>query len=443
MTESRKYLLFITALHVLFFVLALSYNGILLPDSEDYLWQAENIKNHASFYADDLNEPIKTDYYSKRPPLYALFIIGITSIVNSPFAVLFIQNLLSIFCAWLVYIILSKHFGVKKAALWAGLLFVLFPNQLMYASMVMSETLLQTFILLAFYSFIKYLETEKPKWVLLNQAVLALALLTKPVMVYFWVINIIIFLVIGIRQKKYWLPVTVLLLPIAVMIWSEKNREDTGYYHYSSITHINLKDYNTKYFLFDKYGSRYGDSVIDMINNRAYSISDYTAQCNYIKDTCTKILLGDVPGYGKFHAKGMLNFMADPGRYDYVNFFKIRQEDGLGLLHYVSKGNMQELKQFISTQPIGLIIALLLQMLANGLVFVLVLAFVPLRAMPLWPKLYLIALSGYIWFLTGPIGSARFKVPVYPLIIIAAALVIHHLLEKRRRKNLKFEISNQ
>jgi 4-amino-4-deoxy-L-arabinose transferase-like glycosyltransferase len=434
LTESRKYLLFITALHILFFVLALNYNGIITPDSEDYLWQAENIKTSGSFYATNPGAPLKIDYYSKRPPLYALLIIAITAIVDTPFAVLFVQNLLSIFCAWLVYTLLTKHFRVKRAGLWAGLLFALFPNQLMYANMVMSEIWLEAFVLLAFYSFIKHFETGKLKWVYINQAVLALALLTKPVMVYFWVINIILFLIIGIQTRRYWLPLTVLVLPLVVALWSAKNKADTGYYHYSSITHVNLKDYNTKYFLFDKYGANYGDSIITIIDNKANSIPGYATRCRYIKDTCSKIILSDIPTYGKFHAKGMINFMADPGRYDYVNFFKIPQEDGLGLLHYISKGNVQELKQFISTQPLGLIIMLLVQMLANGLVLLLVLAFVFLRAMPLWPKIYLIALGGYVWFLTGPIGSARFKMPVYPLIIIAAVLVVSHLSEKRKLK---------
>lgn len=423
MTEGRKFLLAIAILHAVFFILSLSVGQTRLPDSEDYIWQADNFAQNGSFYAANPSLPIKIDYYSKRPPLYALFIWAITSVINSLYAVIFIQNLLSIIAAWWVYKLLKDTFRVKRAAILTVLLWAAFPNQLLYANMVMSETLLQFFIVAAFYCFVRYWQNpQKTNYIYLNNAALALAMLTKPVMLYFWVINLVLLIVLAIKHKKYLLPIPVLIIPAIAMLWSEANFSKTGYRHYSSITHINLKDYNTKYFLFSKYGSQYGDSVIAVIDDKAATLPNYAAQARFIKDTCTSILLSDVPAYGKFHARGMLNFMADPGRYDYVSFFSIPQTDGLGLLHYLSKGNLQELKGFLRTQPLWLIVVLLVEMVANGLVLLLCIAYLFAKRTPLWPKLYLLALAGYIWFLTGPIGSARFKVPIYPLLIIAAVV---------------------
>lgn len=437
MTEGRKFLLAITLLHLAFFVLSLSAGHIVLPDSEDYIWQATNFDTTGSFYAANPALPIKIDYFSKRPPFYALFIWVITSLFSSLYAVIFFQNLLSIIAAWWIYKLLKDNFSIKKAALYTAVLWAAFPNQLLYANMVMSETLLQFLLVAAFYCFVKYYQNpQKKHFIYLNSIVLAIALLTKPVMLYFWVINFVLLLILGIKNRRYWLPLPVLIIPLVAMLWSEANYNKTGYRHYSSITHINLKDYNTKYFLFSKYGSEYGDSVIEIIDRKAETLPTYAAQAQYIKDTCKHILLSDVPAYGKFHARGMLNFMGDPGRYDYVSFFNIPQTDGLGLLHYLSKGNMQELQGFIKTQPLWLIIVLLLSMLVNGIILVLCFVYLFTKNTPLWPKIYLLALAGYIWFVTGPIGSARFKVPIYPLLIIASAISIQWIYLRLKKSKL-------
>jgi 4-amino-4-deoxy-L-arabinose transferase-like glycosyltransferase len=434
LTEQKKYLLFMVLLHGVFFVLALTVGNIHLADSVDYIWQADNFTNTGSLYAYDFSQPIKIDYYTKRPPLYGLLVWAMQGVFGSLYVVIFLQNILSIFCAWLVYKLLRDNFAIKKPALWAALLWVALPNQLIYANTIMSETLLQLLITGAFYCFVVYIKTKQIKWVVLNNVLLMLALLTKPVMLFFWVINALVLIYFAIKNHQYLLPISVLLIPIAAQLWSAHNYRQTGYWHYSSITHVNLKDYNTQYYLFTKYGEPYGDSVITAINTKAATLPDYKTQCLYIKDTCTHILLSDVVGYGKFHAKGMVNFMADPGRYDYVSFFNIPQTEGMGLLYYLSKGNRTELMEFIKSQPIVLLIWLLLQMLINGVLLLLAIIYLFNKTTPLWPKIYLALLVGYIWFLTGPIGSARFKVPIYPLLAIAAAVAINHLVKKRKKE---------
>ncbi len=423
LSEGQKYVLFFGVLHAVFFVLALTIGNIQLPDSIDYIWQAENFKSQGSLYAYDFAEPLKIDYYSKRPPFYGLLIWAITSVIPSLYAVLFLQNILSICSAWLVYKLLKNNFHIPQPALWSAVLWVAFPNQLLYANMIMTETLLQFFIIASFYCFMRYFEnTEKTGYIIINTILLALAVLTKPVMLYFWVINIVLLLVVGIKYRKFLLPVSVLLIPLVIVLWMQHNYKQTGYRHYSSITHVNLKDYNTKYFLLNKYGEAAADSTIAQINNKAATLPTYKQQAEYIKDTTTSIILGDVWGYGKFHARGMVNFMGDPGRFDYVHFFNIPQANNLGLMHYISKGDRGELKRFLSTQPLLLIIIMLLSTIANGIVLLLALGYLFVRNTSMWYKIYLVAFVVYIWFLTGAIGAARFKIPIYPLLIIAAAL---------------------
>jgi len=105
-------------LHLAAFLQAWNSGGIYLVDSKDYLSQAYNFKTNWSLYAAPFDEPIRPDFYSFRPPLYAWFILAIKGIINSDYAVLAVQSLLSLYTL----------FSVKKKWL-NDLAYPLYPLQ--------------------------------------------------------------------------------------------------------------------------------------------------------------------------------------------------------------------------------------------------------------------------------------------------------------------------
>src|SRR6478752_1224276 len=100
--------IFIIAIHALYFIIAINTGSIYLVDSYGYLHQAKNIIEHHSWYAEDWNAPILIDYFTFRPPLYALFIIVCKSIVTSDFSILVMQNVMSIFNIFLLWKMLKS-----------------------------------------------------------------------------------------------------------------------------------------------------------------------------------------------------------------------------------------------------------------------------------------------------------------------------------------------
>ena len=58
------------ALQVLFFSLALNYKSIYITDSEEYFYQAENIKNHGSLYSWEWKKPFILQMWKLRTPVY-------------------------------------------------------------------------------------------------------------------------------------------------------------------------------------------------------------------------------------------------------------------------------------------------------------------------------------------------------------------------------------
>jgi hypothetical protein len=52
---------------------------------------------------------------------------------------------------------------------------------------------------------------------------------------------------------------------------------------------------------------------------------------------------------------------------------------------------------------------------------------------PLAVRLCALALVGYFALVTGPVGSARYRLPVYPLMLLAAPYAWARLRERRPR----------
>ena len=75
-----------------------------------------------------------------------------------------------------------------------GILFIalaFLPTSLVYTNMIMSELVLETCLFWAFFLLILYLKWPHQRWILFYNLLLALAVLTKPVFVYFWLPNML------------------------------------------------------------------------------------------------------------------------------------------------------------------------------------------------------------------------------------------------------------
>ena len=122
--------------------------------------------------------------------------------------------------------------------------------------------------------------------------------------------------------------------------------------------------------------------------------------------------------YAVQHAVGMAAFFLDPGRFDISQFLRVAPPKGGGLLAQSRAGG---LARALAQLPRALLVLLAFLALANAGRLV-------LAARGFWQlgrsvttlrcgRWLAVGIIGYVALLTGPLGAARFMVPVWPLML--------------------------
>ena len=417
--SKNRFLILLIVLHLTFLVIALITGGSYIPDSYDYLFQAQNLRDFGSFYAFDVNQELKPDYYTKRTPAYAVFLLLTGSI---PWLVLLIQNVLSVLVWFLVYKLLLNKGVAEKAAGYVVLAVLLVKsNVLIYANSIMAEIPFQLMVLLGFYCLQKDIDRPNDRNWWLASLFFSVGLLFKPVLLYFWLPFLFMAIIRAYQLKRIRLIYSVVLIPLTLFLWSVYNQKVTGYAHFTSISTVNLKDYNTRLMLESAYGVDYADSVIEGINQKAETFPDYGRRNQFIQDTCSQIISENITDYAKVHFKGMLAMLLDPGRFDYVQFFRFEQGED-GLMYKLARGDFRGMFETLKAQPVPIIFFFVINLLGSIFLFVMtLLGLWKLRSQPMLLVLLLVIIS-YFWVLTGPVGTARYKSVLLPFMVFISGL---------------------
>lgn len=405
-------------IHLLYWGYQFQFGPYLLDDSHEYLWEAQNIREKGHFYAGDPKKPIDLRLYTKRPPLYPLILAAVPSVT----IILIIQNLAALLALWLLRQTLHL-WGYKIRNELLLLLLIFSPAHFIYANLVMSETFLE--LMLSAMVYIMAVYFHKPKQVLLwiFNALVCLAVLIKPVLYPFIGLNAILMLYLSWRKRMVW-PITTSILPIlCVLFISFWNAQRTGHAQYSSITTINLVNYNLYYFLMQQEGTQSADSLIHYIHQKGSEIGSYAMGIDYENQAATELLKEQIWPYTLFHLKGCVRFFLDPGRFDMSNYFLPQDKNKNGLLEVLNKGNWNDTVYFLFHQQSPMMLLLLFLVSLMNIVKLYGFArFIWLKAYS-WPEklMFTIPLL-YISILTGPLGASRFMVPVL-LIYLGGAML--------------------
>lgn len=432
--EKRFWFLAIT-LHFFFFIYQLNQDNYYLADSNEYLLVAENVWEQGSFYCGEW-PPDRTDYYTKRPPLYPILLLLLVVPFGSPILLILVQNLLSLFNLFVLSRLLNRsHLNpdrVKnpvrvKTAQWnlLSLLLLLYPAQMIYANFVMTEIIMQSLILGMVWFLWQFVEKPAGKSILKYASLLSLAILLKPVMYVFAAANVFMLAWLVWRKKRHVSMIFAALLPIMIVLGiGSWNQQRTGVFHYSSIQQINLLQYNAYYSLVNSEGVDFAEQKINRITDIADTMSHYPDRYAFIQSSAMEIMAAHFPAYLKLHAKGMFNFFIDPGRFDLYSFLGIEEREGKGkgLLYQYSESGYKGIFTYLSQQPVFLLIWLLLIAAGNGLKLLAAIRFGFLQSISLEKRLLLLTFVGYLAGVTGPLGASRFAVPLFPLMLLMFVL---------------------
>jgi hypothetical protein len=294
----------------------------------------------------------------------------------------------------------------------------------------MSEILLQTLIFWGLYNLLYYLKNKKISNILYYNIFLALAVLTKPVLVYFWIPNLLFMSFLYFRNRRFSIISYGLIQPLVILILTLYNYEMTGCFQYSSNKQVSYLDYSATFLLITVHGEEEGWKKWDEVHNYIDTISNYAFMTKEAERIATEIIMDNKLAYTKFHLKGMLNYFFDPGRFDLNYLLSIKERNHTGLLYTFAKGGYGEMFVFISRQPVYIVIYLVFVLIMNSILFLFLFIFLLSKKIPLEIKIFIVIMTLYMSFVSGILGTMRYKIHIYFLLLFTIPFALEVIKEK-------------
>ncbi|MEM7370159.1 MAG: hypothetical protein AAF587_16245 [Bacteroidota bacterium] len=421
-------------IHVAAGLYQIQAEGWRMADSQEYLTVAENVLEHQTCYSADMAGNVRMHHYSKRPPLYPFFLLLCQLLFGSPFFICLCQigaSMGSIWLAWKIWGLLRPQRPNKRLLL---PFLLLYPAQWMYSQLIMTEIMFQFWVLSMAYLLLLIHLRQSYVHLWMYTAVLILSMLTKPVMYLFWVPHLILLVFWAIKWKKIYVLLPAFLPLLFVVGFSSWNQERTGHFHYSSIQNLSLLQYTTHNLLTQVYGADSALVLSDSIHYAVLDAEDYASGQQLLQTSCVGHISDHLFQYSLFHAKGMINFFLDPGRFDLYHFWGLMEPgEEPGFLAAFSKNGYQGMWQYLQKQAFFWLLLLLLIALMNGLKLLGLILVAWNRHLSWIQKFLLTVFILYIGTLTGTSGASRFAIPVFPLLLVCTALSIEQIKEWKKR----------
>jgi len=220
-----------------FYISGISQNNFFYVDSLGYQQLAENILN-GNPYSLSGEPPFYPDVF--RTPVLPLILVLCNANIE---AFILLQIFLSVLTVIITHRLALRISGHKKIAFMAGLLVAIDVPSVVFANMIMTETLYTLFLLAAVYQLFIWKETSNRKHLLFSSVFFGLTALTRPIGIFFplfvlpllWLIN---------RKKN--VPVIKgniqFLLPFGILSgsWIVRNYLVFGSFFFSHIGTLNL-----------------------------------------------------------------------------------------------------------------------------------------------------------------------------------------------------------
>ncbi|MCK4746619.1 MAG: hypothetical protein KAT15_06280, partial [Bacteroidales bacterium] len=347
--------------HLLFFLSSVIRPPVSLSDSHDYLNASSNLYRHGVLYSGDLAEPIREEQFTRRPPLYPVF-LGIGELTGSVIPVFLLQIALSLCSIFLLMRIFSSKDpdpdpGFRVAP---GLLVLIFlvatPAQFIYANRIMAEVPFQLLLVLAAWSVAMYFKDREDRYIWLFNLFITLGMATKPVLFPFAILTVLISVYLFLRTRRRTFLLAITIPVIWITGYSAWNYQRVGSAQYSSIQTANMVNYNLRYFVMSQQGADAASEKVDDLYATCGAESSYKEKNECLDRGVRKIILDSLIRYAFFHLKGSARYFLDPGRFDLVTFFNIREPDNPGFLNGLNQDGVSGAIRFLKNQGWGLVI---------------------------------------------------------------------------------------
>lgn len=399
-------------------------------DSTEYLRYAHNIWEGRGFQANDPTQIYTPEMVTHRLPGYPLFLL---LCALQPALIVIVQALLALAT---VHLTLKCMANFGNPATWirnvllAG--FIATPAHWLYSGTIMAETLFQALLLQSLYHTLAFQRSSNLRALAWASLALAFSIWVKPV-VYLvtlpWAL-----LAIGWAWKKRCGAIVAwglvpLLTVLATCAW---NAQRTGVFEISSLQNHNLLNYNMRLTMNSVVGPDSSDALIESVKARVSQLPSYSARQQLRKEAAMELFHAHPVHYALVHLRGMGVTLLDPGRFDWLTFFKIPIGSGF-MLANPNMGMEGWIAKIRSAVPLWLAPILLLTLFINilkviGLAMILFSPWHRHSAMTILCS----ALVLYMLVLTGPVGVARYAVAFLPQLLILSALGWGQCIARRK-----------
>lgn len=405
---------------VVYFVVEQDPQSRILYDSREYISAGSNLFSDGILYCGQLDGEVDPALFTKRPLAYPLLVGLILHLGGGIGGIVLVQVILSLLEAILLYWIAGLLDITQPYRLIVVTVFLFYPAQIIYSQVVMAEILVQFLLFLSFVFLIAGINKNSLNLLGLTNLTLGLAALTKPVMVYFWIPNLLYHVWLAYRLRSVKLVGWSLIPLLIVSGWSYRNYLVTDYYHFSSIKTINMS------FNLD------GSSSPQALPSTKYSrIENFGSWSREVERVFIQDRLSNWPTTVYRQVLGNLAFLLDPGRFDIFQILGIPHSVRLpDLLHSRSRSSSSILGQV----PGGILVYLSLVFLLNLLVSAAFLYFPFKENVRLEYKVYWVMLVLYAIVLTGPIGASRFRLEVEPFLLLALPFLLKRVMSAWQAK---------
>lgn len=405
-------------------------------DSREYLALGENLAEHGVYEA-ETDRTFPPD--SVRPPIYPAFLALFHLLGDgTPFLALLAQTLLSLANIWLTYRLAVQFGANQNTARLAALILALDISSIIYACTIMAETLLTTLLLIFASTLHRSIKSPDFRSMLTVSVFTAGLALTKPIAQFLPLVSVLLVLVFSNTQmlkKARFAGLHILLVFLLLMPWAMRNARKYDYLGISTVQGFNLLYYNGALAKARDEGISL-DTAEDLLTNELRAEVNFDKisvgeKVSTMQTLGIKTILAHFGSYTFLHIRAMLSMLIDPGR---VNLARVlyRKQGGLGLLETFSTKGLAGAMAFLFQQQPAVVILF-------GLAFVWQMFFLIVsilggisfyknaEKMHFW---LLLILALYFMFITGPIGAARFRVPIMPILSIFAGFGAARIREK-------------
>lgn len=396
---------------------------LYVSDSLTYIQVAKNIINHG-VYSMEISDTPHPDNF--RTPLYPIFLIPFVWLKTSLYVPAIVQCLIMSLGAALIFLLGQKIFSRKTAAI-AAVLFAIEPFGALISAQIMTEAMFVSLFVPSLLLLGLYIKNHDKKKLALAAILLALASLARPVAFYLFILIPISAFIIQkkiICLKDIFIPL--ILFFTIVGPWITFNIFAVKTFEFSSLPGFDLYAYHGTYF--NKWRIKRGADSNDTLPKVDLGKLNDTLNARAIpelKSVGLSYILSHKYEYAFYQIIRMPRLYTDSGYASILNGIpQLQMNYGSIKGGFFDRAKLTDIENTLY-KPIKNSPILLVLLLADiGFIIISILAF----SNPIihrlksgeWNKvsLFFVLFLILYTFLASPIGGARFRIPINPLLFL-------------------------